>query len=545
MTIGRRAFVAVLCMEARVVLGVWTACMVIVLALGLGGPGLRGPAVLVAALAAFSLGALSFGHDFSQRTLSLTLSQPVRREVMLGAKTLVVAAGLSGLGALLYGVLVYGRHSSFPIGPVAIRIRDNGQMSAELLLPFLYGLFVTPWLTMICRSPLAGTVLSAAIPAVLVIAGSLAAWPQDVLAASMDTTVPQTAVLWIGSAVVCVAGALQTRRVFSRLEVVEGSHPMVTSWLPRRAQRAETTSRPTPAPSSLRPLGLLAMKELRLHQISFAVAALYVLVWMAVAMSRHVLPAGAGPDLETVPSVFGAALALLVGSTTSAEERQMGTIEWQALLPVSARVQWAIKVGIALCLVGLFAAALPTGLNALAPAGDVHLNRLQLVGFGCLTVGGIYVSSMSTSSVRAWVTSFLAAGGAITLIAALIGARWVALNWLATNLAWLAGDRLLTGEELRLFDQVGFGIVIATGVGLAAVALRFAAINHRSSARGAGLVGRQTACLATLLAAGFAGLTFMQFFVLAHQYADAERYWRRQRPAATLPATHAPTDLPR
>ena len=38
-------------------------------------------------------------------------------------------------------------------------------------------------------------------------------------------------------------------------------------------------------------------------------------------------------------------LALLIGSLASAEERQLGTLEWQGLLPMASWKQWAAKVG--------------------------------------------------------------------------------------------------------------------------------------------------------------------------------------------------------
>ena len=44
------------------------------------------------------------------------------------------------------------------------------------------------------------------------------------------------------------------------------------------------------------------------------------------------------------------AIPLLAGSLASAEERQLGTRDWQGLLPVAAWRQWAVKVAVVLLL---------------------------------------------------------------------------------------------------------------------------------------------------------------------------------------------------
>ena len=57
--------------------------------------------------------------------------------------------------------------------------------------------------------------------------------------------------------------------------------------------------------------------------------------------------------LAGVGILYGALLAVLIGSLASAEERQNGTLEWQLLLPMAAWKQWAVKVGTVLVLTAL------------------------------------------------------------------------------------------------------------------------------------------------------------------------------------------------
>ena len=54
---------------------------------------------------------------------------------------------------------------------------------------------------------------------------------------------------------------------------------------------------------------------------------------------------------------------ILIGSLASAEERQLGTLEWQTLLPSPAWQQWAVKVGVTFGLALLLGVGLPALLH--------------------------------------------------------------------------------------------------------------------------------------------------------------------------------------
>ena len=73
--------------------------------------------------------------------------------------------------------------------------------------------------------------------------------------------------------------------------------------------------------------------------------------------------------------LYSSVLALLIGSIASAEERQLGTQEWQQLLPMASWKQWALKVGTAIGLSLLLGVALPAVI-LLKTTGAIHLTGL-------------------------------------------------------------------------------------------------------------------------------------------------------------------------
>jgi hypothetical protein len=58
-------------------------------------------------------------------------------------------------------------------------------------------------------------------------------------------------------------------------------------------------------------------------------------------------------------------LAMLIGSLASAEERHLGTLEWQMLVSMPGWQQWLVKVGVVLMMVLLLCGALPAVLASL------------------------------------------------------------------------------------------------------------------------------------------------------------------------------------
>ncbi len=156
--------------------------------------------------------------------------------------------------------------------------------------------------------------------------------------------------------------------------MLEGhSHIQIPDLLRAAIARAAATSR-----TRHHPIAALIGKDLRLQQMAFVVAALYVVSWAAFAwMDSRALDKPMGL-LIPLTLLYGGSLAILIGSLASAEERQLGTLEWQTLLPSPAWQQWAVKVGVTFGLTLLLGAGLPALLHSLHGAHDYPGLRMWL-----------------------------------------------------------------------------------------------------------------------------------------------------------------------
>ena len=104
-----------------------------------------------------------------------------------------------------------------------------------------------------------------------------------------------------------------------------------------------------PPASTRRPATwLLVKKELRLQQLTFAVSGLYVVGWVGVLAFGSFAPASRATLLFMLTVFHSGAIPLLAGSLASAEERKLGTLEWQLLLPMARWKQWVTKAAVAL-----------------------------------------------------------------------------------------------------------------------------------------------------------------------------------------------------
>jgi len=165
----------------------------------------------------------------------------------------------------------------------------------------------------------------------------------------------------------------------------------------------------------------------------------------------------------------GLTLAWLIGSLASAEERHLGTLEWQTLLPVAAWQQWIVKVGVTLGLALVLALGLPTLFAIDGP--QLHPGYIGLLIV--LATGSLYVSSLCSSGLRTLTVS----GPAILLVFFPLGRFLRPIDALAVS----SFDLLLLASLLVL-------------------ALVFAFENHRSAERNATRVGRQLLVMMAVLA---------------------------------------------
>ncbi len=284
------------------------------------------------------MGATALGVEYEHRTLSGLLSQPRTRRALYVDKLSVLGV-LLGLAATNQLALQSGVRSSEPVVIVQVAV-----------FAFCSG----PFFSLLSRSTLAGMVFSAAVPLILTLAASLltetlirwfqpADWTEDRV---------QSALFPWACGFYLVATFLLGWRQFKRLEVrdsgaggkaVSSLHPLsqpadwlVTRLLPHTGSSAQ-----------------LLRKELRLQVIPWFVAGIMVglwLIWMILGWSRTPAPEFRQLDQVSgatlVASLLGVFLILGTSAASIAEERELGTLEWQLTQPISIRQQWWTKVAV-------------------------------------------------------------------------------------------------------------------------------------------------------------------------------------------------------
>jgi hypothetical protein len=459
--------------EARALLWPWLACMGAVLVPTMLEDMGSWPLVYHI-VGAPALGALVMGQEFSGGTLALLLSQPVSRGRLYSAKMLVLA--------LMLASLVAASHWAIP----AWRQDQNQMGHAWVLLPALCGLCVTPWLTMATRNPLAGTVFTFAIPGMLLAASSVF-W--SVSGRTGNFADFQLANLWRVVLALSAAGAVAGWRAFMRLEVTGDSDAAAVTLPAGRWFRGAPAV--TPRDAGRRPMQRLLAKELRLQQLSLALAGLFLVGRSAGWFAAE----GARQAISVVTVLYMLLVAVVIGAFASAEERQLGTIQCQALVPISAATQWAVKMAVVFGLVVLLALGLPGALETLAAVLDPGAasqpslaTSLSLARYLLLVAAGsVYVSSLSGSAARALAIAIPA------LAATASEALFVIVQV----------DRFLLGHghrPLAMSDWWWYHVLDVTlGAAFLVLVARLARTNHFAADRP---IGRVVTQLALIAAAG-------------------------------------------
>jgi hypothetical protein len=397
--------------------------------------------------------------------MAMLLAQPMSRARLFLIKQSVLAVMLVTLSAVAWATVFQSSRA-----PIVV-----------LGLSVLGALTVTPWLTMLARHPLAGAVFTMPAPAwIWVIVNAFAGEPVGL------------AVLACGMVGFCTIAAVLGWRMFMRLEAIEGRGANLFFRLPSTALgpgKAEATREEDAdaAARIQRPIWLLAKKELALQLPSMAVAGIYVLGWLGVWL-WGLSPATPAQQrsfedvLGALTFLYGGFVAIVIGSVASAEERQLGTLEWQVLLPMASWRQWAMKAGMALGLSMLLTVALPL-LSLLFSGSDIRIGVGYTAAMLLLTSVGLYVSSLSANGLKAVLLTLPASVLMLVAITALQSAPG--------------------GFHLPLLPMGFFALLVA-------VVLYFALLNHRSAERGAQRIGLQLLCLAGCVALGGALVAAMK-----------------------------------
>ena len=470
--------------EICALLPAWIACLVaLAAAAAADDPRMVAAGVFAYAFGSIGLGAQSMGHEYAHRTLGILLAQPCDRRRIFATKLAVLAAMLAVLAAFAYGAF----SSSDALG-WSYRV-----MLYLILLPACCGLLLAPWLTMVGRSALAGLVFTLAIPgATLVVCEAIGAVKYG--AASAEVDVFRLAV-WPNTVLaLCAFAAIFGWHRFMRLEAIDGTGAEIhlTRWFAGGRERAG------------HPIWRLVQKEFHLQQLTLVLVGVYVAGWATVWALKYVMPEFREFPIIPATMLYLALLAILMGSLASAEERQFGTLEWQILLPVAAWQQWLVKAGTVLALAFAFGIGLPALLIYIDPSAIEFRDALAVwrqtaVMIVLLTTGSLYVSSLSTSGLRALVVSFPTLFGTAVLFTWTMNFVWWTFARLVLD---PAGPRLSVRGQRSLPAAAYEAIVLALVGGFVLLLIVLAFQNHRSTDRRLKRVLPQIACIAAFLAAG-------------------------------------------
>jgi hypothetical protein len=196
-----------------------------------------------------------------------------------------------------------------------------------------------------------------------------------------------------------------------------------------------------------------------------------------------------------------------MGAFACAEERVLGTLEWQLLQPVSARVQFAVKIAVTGAVGLMLAVGVPVVLSSLLGTPLHGAPRLSagITLFAIVLSGSVYLSTISSSAVMAF---FVA-------IPALMASFWFFQN-VAGALVFKIVMRLPRTEayvfRFRRVDAVTSAFLTAA---LVLLVLEHALRNYRTVDRSPRRIAIHVATVASLLllvCASFAAAGWVLFF---------------------------------
>jgi hypothetical protein len=375
-------------------------------------------AALAHALACLWLCANAFGSEYEHRTVGQWLVQPRSRGDLYREK-LGVAGGIAGLAAVIFFLTTSRSNTGEPL------------FLALLLGSLVLGLASAPFFTLVSRSTLAGFVFTLAAPMALylILQTLLDVYHARVYPDLVDRSREELALLWGGPVIYLGAMALASWRVFRRLEWREGgaggsSTPGLYAltgawdrWIGRRWLGQHATAQ-------------LIRKELRLHVVPWLVAGILVGLWglsllvLKWAPESELGVTAANPYTVTLfAGILGAFVFLVTGASAIAEERVLGTLEWQWTQPIPMARQWRIKVGVATGLALTLGLILPAALvwlrfdaETLSTAfGQTERQPIAVyaLALAALFATSLYASSVSQSSMKA-----------VALTPLLLGSLW-------------------------------------------------------------------------------------------------------------------------
>lgn len=467
------ALMVSLAREFRALLPLWCTCSLLALAPTVTEHHLaQSAAGLAYVLGSFAIGAHAFGHEYSHRTLPQLLALPVSRYQILFVK--LVVAGI--LVTLLGGVAQLTLLSELDKGPA------TPQQIA--LVVWLTGMLLAPALTLLCRGTLAGSIFAGSLLGCVALSGDIIGWIRyDTDGAAIQRF--QVLFFWRVMPLLWFAAAVAVWQAFVRAEATEGRGREIhfPQWLGARGDGQRAARRWT------NPVWQLVAKELRLQQMVFAIGAIYLAIALLVVVRARTDPQFDGRILLAVTTLYATLLALLAGALAGAEERQLGTIQWQLLLPMSVTRQWGIKAAVAYAVSLALAVALPAAVILLLPDARVEPRHglTLLVVVMVLSTASLYISSLASSGIRALILCVPVVTVGLALFPWMTVLAERAVRDFGRNAGWHVGPAPTEGQMLML--------ALWFSAGFAALAIRFGASNYRRGDRSLPRIAGQVTCI--------------------------------------------------
>jgi ABC-type transport system involved in multi-copper enzyme maturation permease subunit len=437
--------------EIRLVLPAWGLAMVLaILPAWLFWPTPYGfivppPGALVFApfaLGVLLLGITPFGQEISSGMFSIFLAQPIPRARIWLIKTLVLALALATvfgalcvsnqlrLDALLETMKTTAWRSAFnrPVAPeqflnlivdarktVLLDSLTIGGLSA--LAAFAGGL----WTTLFFRQ------VAAALWFTFLIPMGLALLTLQALGNTPNLILYPGLLLVLGS--YSAIGYGWARKMFFQAQDAQWTGGIVA--LPYWLGRSATVSS---SPRGYRPWRTLIAKEIQANHINLLLAAGLLVLHLAVLVLRRIGGTYLADHrtlamaLESFPMLW-LALPLMIGSIAVAEERKLGTMENSLCLPATRRLQFLVKLTMALILGVVLGGLVPLGLEALGRAFGLAANAsgvaidfkilsvadILWLGSAGLTLLAFYGSTLTRNTLQA-----MGAGLGFTILAAIV-----------------------------------------------------------------------------------------------------------------------------